>query len=249
MPKQLPPSAAEAIISSVQKRNCLYDTRSPGYGNRSTTELAWKSVAEEVLHDIPYCKAIWASLRATFNRNLFKVRTRRKQPKWAYYESMRFMEDHVAWGHRIRDLSSSQLESDCDGGSDGGGQALEEDEIDVSMLMQPVPSSSYGPLTMTVESAPAPATPAQSTASSSPVSESSGRKRKLDDSVEQEILQLMSEDDRKPSTVASANDEQGLAVFGHLLPFYRQLPPLKQLKFLHHISGYLMDLYAESFPQ
>ncbi|GFO45044.1 hypothetical protein PoB_007154900 [Plakobranchus ocellatus] len=173
---------------------------------------------------------------------------------------MLFLKDHVSHGHMTGNLVPSQslLKSDCNGGAEefvlvDNSQPLvesqlEEDVNDVSMHMDPMPSSSDVSLVLTVEPGPAPApvTPGRSTLSSSPAPDSSARKRKLDDPVEQEILHFIREKRAKSATVASAKDKQGLAVFGHLLPFYQQLPPMKQMQFLHHISGYLMDLYAES---
>ena len=100
---------------------------------------------------------------------------------------------------------------------------------------------------------PAGASPARSPASpaspgSSWTETGKGRKRRAKDPVEQEILRFVQ---RKARTlnVVRANEEESLTAFGHLLPFYRQLPPLKQIQFLHHMSGYLMELYAECCPQ
>ncbi|XP_005096455.1 uncharacterized protein LOC101862265 isoform X1 [Aplysia californica] len=264
MPKKIAVDTAEALITAIQKRECLYNARDACYRNRNVSELAWKAVSDEVLRDVPFCKATWASLRCTFNRNLASMRnlpsgsSADKQPKWHFFQHMLFLKDHVSNGQMTGNLgphddSQGNADDSTDSSEDQDDVGIPKIELDDSQftletvdtqLLTPSHTPNFlnseeagtsGGLSTLVPTASRTSTPRPSPAGK--------RQRTDEDPVQQAILEYIGS---KRQRLAHEVEDEDLTFLRGLLPYFKNLPTMKKLQFMHQTIGFLMELNAES---
>ncbi|XP_067005163.2 uncharacterized protein [Anabrus simplex] len=91
----------EKLINCVFERTPLWDQKNKMYHNRDMSRLLWNEVANELGLPREVVKVKWRGLRDIFRRELQKERCselmggRQAKSRWAYFQKMMFIKDHV----------------------------------------------------------------------------------------------------------------------------------------------------------